>query len=743
MQLREQRQQKLNAMVMASLRNQRLDVRNSSTGTSSKAISGTVVAEEDYNDEDDITSELLLQSDDHDTGIGQYTDELEMDAGLEDAAEEEEEEDQSSLFSNDLNNNHILGQNHNSLLNKSFGQLPLLPTSKAKRAASTRSTFGQLESGTSIWPDYELNTSQKIQQQLASLASPLLDYSSLFDLGAAAKLSNNRKTNGSSRATSASQSSRTKAGSNKLPNPSIASSLASLGSISSMSNMAKIASLTAGGAATISNESETPSHHPSACNLNSNDSDHLVVSVNPSELLDERLSEKSKPSELSAFRDQSDDISFSGQLKYLNQSQFDPQVSSTAVTTPIRSSNAVSTGATTPTTAKSTRRSNSSSGESKSSKSKRRSSEEKGESHVRPKALETEPSMAKIASSAAAYLASEEFDSDDKNGFLGKKCVCPYCPQTFTQRNSLNRHIRSHTGERPFPCEFCGKCFSDKQRLLIHTRIHTGEKPFSCSICYRKFTQKSTVKRHLIVHFGHSSGKADEARAKQFAKAKSKELNELILCSLKPIPKPGEPEPEMPVKTGLSPAAAKLLRQSVNNNLRRPPPLQRIPKQNAGKSLLDHQRKEGPASSNGFLRSPSAGLKRPKLEKIGRKSLSLPEDEDDGGDAGDEFEGDNDDDFKNVDLSESGGDMNHMSQEFEADDDEEEDEVEDEEEDEDEMMDEEEDEDTPDHQLDQLQIKEGDKNDDDKVKSQLEIFDGKDNLLKEEKETDNADEIVS
>jgi uncharacterized Zn-finger protein len=666
-------------MVMASLRNQRLDVRNSAAGSSSKAVSGTVVAEEDYNDEDELSSELLIPSDDHDTGIGQFTDDLEMEVGIEDPIEEE---DQSSLFSNDLNNNRILGENSSSLLSKSFGQLPLLQSAKPKRSSNLRSSFGQLDSNTSIWPDYELNTSQKIQQQLASLASPLLDYSSLFDLGAAAKLSGSRKTNGSSRAPTTSQPSRQK---NKTPSQSTASSLASLGSMSSMSNMAKIASLAAAAAAaSVANDNESTSLTQSTSNLNVTDDDHLVVPVNPIELLDERLTDKMESAEqLSTVRDQNKDLSFTDQLQYLNQSQFDHQMSSTTTSTPVRSSSS----------AKAARRSNASSGESKSAKSKRRSAEEKtSEAFGRSNVSETESSLT-AASNSAAFMASEEFDSDDKNNLLGKKCVCPYCPQTFTQRNSLNRHIRSHTGERPFPCEFCGKCFSDKQRLLIHTRIHTGEKPFSCSICFRQFTQKSTVKRHLIVHFGHSSGKADEARAKQFAKAKSKELNELILCSLKPIPKPGETQPDPP-KSGLSPAAAKLLRQTVSTNLRRPPPLQRIPKQSAGKSLLDNQSKDGQSQSVGISRSASIGLKRPKLEKIGRKSLSSQEEED--------FEADNEDDDKNLESFESAGETNHMSQDFEGDDDEEEDEVEDEEEDEDDL-DEEDEDDGVDDSVDLLQ----------------------------------------
>ncbi|XP_015788060.1 putative zinc finger and SCAN domain-containing protein 5C [Tetranychus urticae] len=83
-----------------------------------------------------------------------------------------------------------------------------------------------------------------------------------------------------------------------------------------------------------------------------------------------------------------------------------------------------------------------------------------------------------------------------------KENRCPMCAQRFTQLNSLKRHIRSHTGERPFPCGYCEKRFVDRERLKVHVRIHTGEKPFSCNLCSRRFSQKSTVKRHMSVHTG-------------------------------------------------------------------------------------------------------------------------------------------------------------------------------------------------------------------------------------------------
>ena len=34
------------------------------------------------------------------------------------------------------------------------------------------------------------------------------------------------------------------------------------------------------------------------------------------------------------------------------------------------------------------------------------------------------------------------------NAIAAKKCICHLCNTSFTQRNSLNRHIRSHTGKR-------------------------------------------------------------------------------------------------------------------------------------------------------------------------------------------------------------------------------------------------------------------------------------------------------
>ncbi|GMF03558.1 unnamed protein product [Ambrosiozyma monospora] len=52
----------------------------------------------------------------------------------------------------------------------------------------------------------------------------------------------------------------------------------------------------------------------------------------------------------------------------------------------------------------------------------------------------------------------------------------PNCNMTFTRSEHLARHIRKHTGERPFECEHCGKKFSRLDNLRQHKQtVHMYE----------------------------------------------------------------------------------------------------------------------------------------------------------------------------------------------------------------------------------------------------------------------------
>ncbi|CAH1776927.1 unnamed protein product [Owenia fusiformis] len=124
--------------------------------------------------------------------------------------------------------------------------------------------------------------------------------------------------------------------------------------------------------------------------------------------------------------------------------------------------------------------------------------------------------------------------SDYQNGFPDNRYtqlryLCPWCNQRCQNTWCLKRHIRKHTGEKPFTCAHCQKDFSDKGNMLKHVRAkhdnnqlnipsypcsecwksfpsvyalerhkrsHTGEKPFACDQCPRRFSDKGNMKKH-------------------------------------------------------------------------------------------------------------------------------------------------------------------------------------------------------------------------------------------------------
>ena len=105
---------------------------------------------------------------------------------------------------------------------------------------------------------------------------------------------------------------------------------------------------------------------------------------------------------------------------------------------------------------------------------------------------------------------SDEYLTTDYVPLTNSKYQCFVCAKNFRYKSDLDRHFRSHTGEKPpsvigkYQCDECDKNFRFKSDYDRHYTLHTGEKPWRCEICGKCFTRRYGLTSHM-----QTSHKAD------------------------------------------------------------------------------------------------------------------------------------------------------------------------------------------------------------------------------------------
>ncbi|XP_062363667.1 zinc finger and BTB domain-containing protein 17 isoform X2 [Cinclus cinclus] len=124
-------------------------------------------------------------------------------------------------------------------------------------------------------------------------------------------------------------------------------------------------------------------------------------------------------------------------------------------------------------------------------------------------------------------------DRTESKAYSSVTHKCEDCGKEFTHTGNFKRHIRIHTGEKPFSCRECNKAFSDPAACKAHEKTHSPLKPYGCEECGKSYRLISLLNLHKKRHTGEARYRCEDC-SKLFTTSGNLKRHQLVHSGEKP-----------------------------------------------------------------------------------------------------------------------------------------------------------------------------------------------------------------